>query len=183
MFIESVMPSNPLIHCRPLLLPPSIFPSIRVFSSVSVLHIRWPKYRSFSFNVSPSNEHSGLTPLRRAWLALLRAAIRVYLQRRDGHPAAQRIASIRRAMFPWLNGQHYLIITQHCGHLKDQRELSADQVSPQINHSYSYRNRFMKQILNLTWSFNQQEPHVRMRNALTFQAHWAHSSCRVMFWN
>ena len=60
MTTESVMPSNHLILCRPLLLPPSIFPSIRVFSSESALHIRWPKYWSFSFNISPSNEHSGL---------------------------------------------------------------------------------------------------------------------------
>ena len=58
--IEWVMPSNHLILCRPLLLPPSIFPGIRVFSKESVLHIRWPKYWSFSFNVSPSNEYSGL---------------------------------------------------------------------------------------------------------------------------
>ena len=60
MFIESVMPSNHLILCRPLLFLPSIFPSIRVFSSESVLRIRWPKYWSFSFNISPSNEHPGL---------------------------------------------------------------------------------------------------------------------------
>ena len=60
MFIESVMPSNHLILCHPLLLLPSIFPSIRVFSSELVLCIRWPKYWSFSFSISPSNEHSGL---------------------------------------------------------------------------------------------------------------------------
>ena len=59
MSIESVMPSNHLILCRPLLLPPSMFPSIRVFSSESVLHIRWPNYWSFSFSLSPSNEYSG----------------------------------------------------------------------------------------------------------------------------
>ena len=58
--IESVMPSNRLVLCHPLLLPPSIFPSIGVFSNESALHIRWPKYWSFSFNISPSNEHSGL---------------------------------------------------------------------------------------------------------------------------
>ena len=60
MFIESVMPSNHLILCQPLLLLPSIFPSIRVFSSESVLRIRWPKYWSFNFSLSPSNEYSGL---------------------------------------------------------------------------------------------------------------------------
>ena len=62
------MPSNHLILCHPLLLPPSIFPSIRVFSNESVLHIRWPKYCSFSFNISPSNEHPGLISLRMDWL-------------------------------------------------------------------------------------------------------------------
>ena len=62
--IELVMPCNHLILCRPLLLPPSIFPSIGVFSNESVLHIRWPKYWSFSFNISPSNEYSGLISFR-----------------------------------------------------------------------------------------------------------------------
>ena len=71
MSIESVMPSNHLILCRHLLLPPSIFPSIRVFSHESVLRIRWPKYWSFSFSISPSNEHSGLISFRMDWLDLL----------------------------------------------------------------------------------------------------------------
>ena len=71
MSIESVMPSNYLILCRPLLLPPSIIPSIRVFSNESVLHIRWPKYWSFSFNISPSNKHSGLISFSMYWLDLL----------------------------------------------------------------------------------------------------------------
>ena len=70
-FIESVMPSNHLILCRPLLLLPSIFPSIRVFSKESVLHIRWPKCWSFSFSISPSNEYSGLISFRMDWLDLL----------------------------------------------------------------------------------------------------------------
>ena len=71
MFIESVMPSNHLILCHPLNLSPSIFPSIRVFLNESVLHIRWPKYWSFSFNISPSNEHPGLISFRMDWLDLL----------------------------------------------------------------------------------------------------------------
>ena len=71
MSIEWVMPSNHLILCCPLLLPPSIFPSIRVFSNESVLHSRWPKYWSFSFNISPSNEYSGLISFRMDWLDLL----------------------------------------------------------------------------------------------------------------
>ena len=69
--MESVMPSNHLILCCPLLLLPSIFPSIRVFSNESVLHIRWLKYWSFSFSISPYNEHSGLISLRMGWLDLL----------------------------------------------------------------------------------------------------------------
>ena len=71
MSIESVMPSNHLIFCRPLLLLLSIFPSIRVFSNESVLRIRWPKYWSFSFSISPSNEYSGLISFRMDWLDLL----------------------------------------------------------------------------------------------------------------
>ena len=70
MSIESVMPSNHLILCHPLLLASSVFPSIRVFSSKSVLHIRWPKYWSFSFNISPSNKYSGLISFRMDWLDL-----------------------------------------------------------------------------------------------------------------
>ena len=69
--IESVMPSNHLVLCRPLLLPPSIFPSIRVFSNESVLRIRWPKCWSFSFGISPSKEYSGLISFRMDWLDLL----------------------------------------------------------------------------------------------------------------
>ena len=71
MSIVSVMPSNNLILCRPLLLLPLIFPSIRVFSNESALRIRWPKYWSFSFNISPSNEHPGLISFRMDWLDLL----------------------------------------------------------------------------------------------------------------
>ena len=71
--IESVMPSNHLIPCHPLLFLPSIFPSIRVFSNESALRIRWPKYWSFSFNISPSNEHPGLISFRMDWLDLLAA--------------------------------------------------------------------------------------------------------------
>ena len=71
MSIESVMPSNHLILCCPLLLLPPVFPSIRVFSKQSALRIRWPKYSSFSFSISPSNEHPGLTSFRMDWLDLL----------------------------------------------------------------------------------------------------------------
>ena len=73
MSIESVMPSNHLILCHPLLLQPSIFPSIRIFSNESALCIRWPNYWSFSFNISPLSEHSGLISFRMDWLDLLAA--------------------------------------------------------------------------------------------------------------
>ena len=71
MSIKSVMPSNHLILCHPLLLQPSVFPSIRVFSNESALHIRWPKYWNFSFSISPSNEYPGPISLRMDWLDLL----------------------------------------------------------------------------------------------------------------
>ena len=71
MSIESVMPSNHLIFCHPLLLPPSIFPTIRVFSHELVLPIRWPKYWTFSFSITPTNEYSGLISFRMDWLDLL----------------------------------------------------------------------------------------------------------------
>ena len=71
MSIELVIPSNHVIICRPLLLLPSIFPNIRVFSKESVLHIRWPKYWSFNFSISPSNEYSGLISFRIDWFVLL----------------------------------------------------------------------------------------------------------------
>ena len=70
-FTKSVMPSNHLILCHPLLFLPSIFPSIRVFSSESILHIKWPNYWSFSFSISPSNEHPGLISFRMDWLDIL----------------------------------------------------------------------------------------------------------------
>ena len=90
MSIESVMPSNHLILYCPLLLP-SIFPIIRVFSSESVLHIRWPKYWSFSFNISPSNEYLGLISFRIDWLDLL--AVQGTLQESPSTPQSKSINS------------------------------------------------------------------------------------------
>ena len=78
MSIESVMPSNHLILYCPLFLLPSVFPSIRVFSNESALHIRWPEYWSFSFNISPSNEHPGLISFRMDWLDLLAGLSRAF---------------------------------------------------------------------------------------------------------
>ena len=88
--IESVMPSNHLILCRPLLLLPSIFPSIRVLSNESALCIRWPKYWSFSFNISPSNEHPGLISFRMNWLGLcaVQGALKSLLQHHSSKASA-----------------------------------------------------------------------------------------------
>ena len=91
------MPSNHLIFCCPLLLLPSIFRSIRVFSSESVLHIRWPKYQSFSFNISPSNEHSGLISLRMDWLDLL--VVQVTLKSLSQHHSSKASIFWLRAFF------------------------------------------------------------------------------------
>ena len=87
MYVELVMPSNHLILCRPLLLLPSVFPSIRGFSSESVLHIRWPKYCSFSFSISPANEHLGLISFRIDWLDLL--AVQGTLKSILQHPSSK----------------------------------------------------------------------------------------------
>ena len=92
MSIESVMPSNLLLLCCPLLLPPPIFPNIRVFSNESVLHIRWPKYWSFSFSSSPSNEYSGLISFRMDWLNLLavQRTLKTLLQHHSSKPSLLR---------------------------------------------------------------------------------------------
>ena len=89
---ESVMPSNHLILCHPLLLPPSVFPSFRIFSSESALHITWPKYWSFSFSISPSNEYSGLISFRIDWFDLLadQGILKSLLQ----HPQFESINSL-----------------------------------------------------------------------------------------
>ena len=96
MSIESVMPSNHLILCRPLLLPSSIFPSIRVFSNELVLCIRWPKHWSFSFSISPSNEYSGLISFRMDWLDLLviQGTLKTLLQHRSS-----KASILRRSAF------------------------------------------------------------------------------------
>ena len=97
MSIESVMPSNHLILCRPLLLLPSIFPSIRVFSNELAFHIRWPKYWSFSFNISPSNEYSRLISFRMDWLDLL--AVQVTLKSLLQHPSSKALILLSSAFF------------------------------------------------------------------------------------
>ena len=95
MSIELVMPSNHLILCCPPLLLPSIFPSIRVFSNGSALHIRWPKYWSFSFNISPSNEHPGLISFRMDWLDLLavQRTLKILLQHHSSKASILRYSA------------------------------------------------------------------------------------------
>ena len=96
MSIESMMLSNHLILCHPLLLSPLIFPNIRVFSSDSALRIRWPKYWSFSFSISPSNEHSGLISFRMDWLDLLavQGTLRSLLQHHSSNASVLHITII-----------------------------------------------------------------------------------------
>ena len=108
MFIELVMPSNHLILCRFLLLP-SIFPSIRVFSNESALRIRWPKYWSFSFNISPSNEHPGLISFRMDWLDLLgdQGTLKSLLQHHSSAFFTVQLSHLYLTTGktkPWLNG-------------------------------------------------------------------------------
>ena len=96
MSIKLVMPSNHLILCHSLLLPPSIFPSLRVLSSESVLHIRWPNYWNFSFSISPSNEYSGLITFRMDWLDLLavQGTLKSFLQHHSS-----KASILRRSAF------------------------------------------------------------------------------------
>ena len=105
--IESVMPSSHLILCRPLFLLPSIFPNIRVFSNESALRIRWPKYWSFSFNISPSNEYSGLISFRTDWLDLLavQGTLKSFLQ----HHSSKASISWCSAFFKVQLSHPYLI--------------------------------------------------------------------------
>ena len=103
--IESVMLSNHLILRCPLLLLPSIFPSIRVFSNESALHIRWPKYWSFSFNITPSNEHPGLISFRMDWLDLL--AVQGTLKNLLQHHSSKASILLRSAFFIVGLRKHY----------------------------------------------------------------------------
>ena len=112
MSIELVMPSNHLIRCRPLLLLPSIFPSIRVFSSESVLHIRWPKYWSFNFSISPSNECSGLISFRIDWFDVLalQGTFRSLLQHHSSKASILRCSAFHSPTLTSIH-DHWCIIT------------------------------------------------------------------------
>ena len=117
MSIESVMPSNHLILCYPLFFPPPIFPSIRVFSNESALRIRWPKYWSFSFNINPSNEYSGLISFRMDWLDLL--AIQGTLKNLLQHHSSKASILWRLAFFigqlshPYMTTGKTVALTKH----------------------------------------------------------------------
>ena len=130
MSIESVMPSNHLILCHPLLLLPSIFPSIRVFSNESALRTRWPKYWSFSFNINPSNEYSGLISFRMDWLDLLavQGTLKSLLQHHSSNASI-----LRRSAFFTVQLSHHI-----CDYWK--------------NHSFDYRDlcRQSNVILSIT---------------------------------
>ena len=120
MSIESVMPAYHLILCHPLLLPPSIFPRIRVFSSESVLRIRWPRYWCFSFNISPSNEHPGLISFRMDWLNLLavQGTLKSLLQHHSSKASVHRCSAfcIVQLSQPYMTtGKTIALTRQTCG--------------------------------------------------------------------
>ena len=115
MSVESVKPSNHLILCRVLLLPPSFFPSIRVFSNESTLRIRWPKYRSFSFSFSPSNEYSGLISFRIDWLNLLtvQGTLKSLLQHHSSKASVLRCSAffIVQLSYPFMTTGKTIVLT------------------------------------------------------------------------
>ena len=114
--IESVMPSNHLILCRPLFLPPSIFPSIRVFSNGSTFRMRWPKYWNFSFNISPSNEHSGLISSRMDWSDLLavQGSLKSLLQHRRSKASILQYSAffIAQLLHPYMTTGKTIALTR-----------------------------------------------------------------------
>ena len=121
MTIESVMPSNHLILCHPLLLLPSIFPSIRVFSNESALRIRWPKYWSFSFNISPSNEPPGLISFKMDWLDLLavQGTLKSLLQHHSSKASLLYMNLVAVLVRGWLcNTPLFLFLRDSVSHFK-----------------------------------------------------------------
>ena len=127
MSIESVMPSNYLILCRPLLLLPSVFPSIRVFSNESALRIRWPKYWSCSFKISPTNEHPGLISFRMDWLDLLavQGALKSLLQHHSSKASILRCSAFFTVQLshPYMTTGKTIALTRQI--FVDKRNVSA----------------------------------------------------------
>ena len=117
MSIESVMPSNHLILCHPLLLPSSSFPNIKVFSSESLLRIRWPKFLSFSFSISPSNEYSGLISFRMDWLDLLavQGTLQSLLQHRTSKASILWCSAffMVQLLYPYMTTGKTIDLTRH----------------------------------------------------------------------
>ena len=125
MSIESVMPSNHFILCRPLLLSPSIFPSIKVFSNESVLHIRWPKYWSFSLRISPSNEYSGLVSFKMDWLVLLavQGTLKSLLQHHSSKASILRCSAflvVQLSVTPWSAARGFPVLSYLLGFAQTQ---------------------------------------------------------------
>ena len=116
MFIESVMPSKHLILCHPLVLPPSIFPSIKVFSKESVLHMRWPKYWNFSFSISPSNEYSGLISFKMDWLDFfaVQETLKSLLQHHSSKASILRCSAffIVQLSHPYMTTENTIVLTR-----------------------------------------------------------------------
>ena len=121
MSIELVMPSNHLILSYPLLLLPSIFPNIRVFSNESALHNRWPKYWSFSFNISPSNEHPGLVSFRMDWLDLLavQGTLKSLLQHHSSKASLFLLSLVSSASLHWAQGWLHNMQAQHSMEMRE----------------------------------------------------------------
>ena len=142
MSIESVMSSNHLILCCPLLILPSIFPSIRVFSHKSVLCNRWPKYWSFSFSISPSNEYSGLISFRMDWLDLLavQGTLKSFLQHHSS-----KASILQRSAFFMVQLSHPYMTTGKTIALTRQtfvrKVMSAFQYAVYIGHSFSFKEQ------------------------------------------
>ena len=141
MSIESVMPSNHLILCHPLLLPPSILPSIRVFSNESVLRIRWPKYWRFSFSISPSNEYSGLISFSMDWLDLL--AVQGTLKSLLQHHSS-KASILRRSAFFIVQLSHPYVTTGKT--IAFTRRTSVDKCDTHLQMSRARLQRLCNQV-------------------------------------
>ena len=181
MSIESVMPPDHLVLCHPLLLQPSIFPRIRVFSKESVLHIRWPKYWSFSFSISPSKEYSGLIPFRMDWLDLLavQGTLKSLLQHHSSkasilqhsaflmvqllHPymttgkttAFTRWTSVSKVMSQFLIFYYAFIITDYESLFHTDKKLPR---SHTVSHISEKEHSLARQVKELEWA-EESGPH------------------------